>query len=204
MATRVRQPAVTRNTILDAALAEFAAGGFQGGGLNRLVAAAGITKGAFFHHFPDKISIAAALLEERFRPAVEAAWITPLADSPDPLATLEACLRAAARPQHPPAADAGLITGLAAEMTTLHAAPRDAFTRLLDDWRESLADALSRGKSSGKIHPSINPQAEAALLLACLAGLAATAKSAPPNSSAPTLAWRALGGYIDTLRAPAN
>ena len=203
MATRVRQPAVTRNTILDSALAEFAASGFQGGGLNRLVAAAGITKGAFFHHFPDKISIAAALLTKRLRPAVEAAWITPLADSHTPFATLETCLREAARPQSSPAADAGLVTGLAAEMTSLNAPPRDSFTRLLDDWREAISSALSRGKSAGTIHPSINPQAEAALLLACLAGLSTATKAAPQNSSSPSLAWRALGGYLETLRAPA-
>lgn len=204
MANRVRQPDITRNAILDAALAEFASNGFQGGGVNRLVAAAGITKGAFFHHFPDKISIAAALLEKRFRPAVETMWMKPLADASDPLAILEACLREAASPQQNPANDAGLLTALAAEMTTLNATPRDAYARLLDDWRESIASALSRGKSSGTIHPSINPQAEASLLLACLAGISAITKSAPPNSASPSLAWRALDGYIGTLRAPSG
>ncbi len=202
MTNRVRQPTVTRNAILDAALTEFASCGFQGGGLNHLVAAAGITKGAFFHHFPDKISLLSALLEARFRPAVTSVWIAPMADSSDPLATIEACLRNAARSKPNLAADAGLITSLTSEMIALDCPPRDAFAHLLDDWRESIASAFSRGKSTGKIHPSINPQAEAAFLLACLAGLSLTAKSSLTNSGVPAMAWRAFEGYTSTLRTP--
>jgi AcrR family transcriptional regulator len=56
----------TRETILDAAAAEFVQYGFSGARLDRVVGATGMTKGAVYFHFKSKRELANTLLEPRF------------------------------------------------------------------------------------------------------------------------------------------
>lgn len=65
-APRVRDPEKTRERILDAAQALILDHGFSATSVDALVARAGITKGAFFHHFASKADLAHALVE-RYR-----------------------------------------------------------------------------------------------------------------------------------------
>jgi len=50
-------PEAKRNTIEDAAIQEFAAHGFEGAGVNAIVAGAGIAKGSFYQYFADKADL---------------------------------------------------------------------------------------------------------------------------------------------------
>lgn len=52
-----------RETILEAAAAEFAAHGYEGASLNRILLAAGLSKGAFYYYFDDKADLAATVIE---------------------------------------------------------------------------------------------------------------------------------------------
>ena len=54
----------SRQAILDAALPVFVRDGFAGASLNQMIAASGLTKGAFYHHFPSKEALALAVLAE--------------------------------------------------------------------------------------------------------------------------------------------
>ena len=45
----------------------------------------GLTKGAFFHHFPTKAAFGYALVDEVLRGMIEAQWVVPLRDSSDVL-----------------------------------------------------------------------------------------------------------------------
>lgn len=56
----------TRERILDAAAAEFSAYGLSGARLDRIFAATGMTKGAFYFHFKSKRDVAEAILAQRF------------------------------------------------------------------------------------------------------------------------------------------
>ena len=60
---RPRDAARTRDSILDAAQALILDHGFGATTVDAVVARAGITKGAFFHHFPSKAELARALVE---------------------------------------------------------------------------------------------------------------------------------------------
>jgi len=53
----------TRNRILDAAMQLVLDHGYGGMSVDQVIAAAGITKGAFFHHFKSKNDLAQALLD---------------------------------------------------------------------------------------------------------------------------------------------
>jgi len=55
-------PAV-QQAILDTAVDEFGTEGYDGASLNRILLAAGLSKGAFYYYFDDKADLAAAVLE---------------------------------------------------------------------------------------------------------------------------------------------
>ncbi|MBI5508668.1 MAG: TetR/AcrR family transcriptional regulator [Deltaproteobacteria bacterium] len=49
--------------LLDAATEEFASRGYDGASVNRILAAAGFSKGSFYYYFDDKADLAAAVVE---------------------------------------------------------------------------------------------------------------------------------------------
>ena len=60
---RTRDPAKTREKILDASLGLILDHGFGATTVDAVVARAGITKGAFFHHFASKSDLGRALVD---------------------------------------------------------------------------------------------------------------------------------------------
>jgi AcrR family transcriptional regulator len=56
------EPAL-KTAILDAAAAELAENGYDGASLNRILLAAGLSKGAFYYYFDDKADLVATVLE---------------------------------------------------------------------------------------------------------------------------------------------
>ncbi len=63
MARQVRSEA-TRRKILDAAIDVFAEVGYAAAGWNTIIERTGMTKGALYHHFDSKESLASAIIEE--------------------------------------------------------------------------------------------------------------------------------------------
>jgi len=57
----------TRERIMDAAVRKFASAGYEAASVDEICAEAGVSKGAFYHHFPTKQSVFLALME---------AWLT--------------------------------------------------------------------------------------------------------------------------------
>ena len=53
----------TRANILDAALRQFALSGYEAASVDQICGDAGVSKGAFYHHFPSKQALFLALLE---------------------------------------------------------------------------------------------------------------------------------------------
>lgn len=81
----------TRNALVQSALALFGERGFAGTSLDDLVAAAGVTKGALYHHFSDKESLFATVAEEVKRSTTR--QLSDLFPLPDPFEALESgCL----------------------------------------------------------------------------------------------------------------
>lgn len=61
---KTRQPEETRQKLVAAARALILERGFTGAGVDQICAAAGVTKGAFFHHFKSKDEIGRAALDD--------------------------------------------------------------------------------------------------------------------------------------------
>ena|SRR5580658_140264 len=79
---RVAQGEATRRTLLDAARVTFGSQGYAATSLDEIVAAAGVTKGALYHHFADKESLFRAVFEQVEREASDQAVVEFL--QPDP------------------------------------------------------------------------------------------------------------------------
>jgi AcrR family transcriptional regulator len=61
---RVAQGQATRDALVDAALELFGRGGYAATSIDEIVAAAGVTKGAMYHHFVDKEALFKAVFEK--------------------------------------------------------------------------------------------------------------------------------------------
>jgi AcrR family transcriptional regulator len=79
---RVAQGEVTRRALLDAARVTFGSQGYAATSLDEIVAAAGVTKGALYHHFADKESLFRAVFEQVEREVSDQAVVEFL--QPDP------------------------------------------------------------------------------------------------------------------------
>jgi AcrR family transcriptional regulator len=70
MATQTERREGTKAKILAAARACFAADGYEGASLDAIMTRAGVSKGALYHHFANKLAIMAALYEHAAADAV--------------------------------------------------------------------------------------------------------------------------------------
>ena len=182
MPPRVRDPKRTRRKVLEAGYNEFYRNGFRGGSLNRIVAAAGITKGALFHHFSGKNEVGYAVLEEFLAPAVHHWWVEPLRETDDPVPALQRILRRFLKTIEDENPEAGFafngcpICNFAVEMSPLDEGFRERLAKIYGGWREAITEALRRGQQAGKVHAEIKPAEESAFLVAALTGTSATGK----------------------------
>ncbi len=203
---RVNDPAGMRRRIVAAAGGEFFRRGYRAGSLNGVVAAAGVTKGALFHHFAGKQGLLEAWLDEEVVPALRRHWIEPLAALDDPVAGLRRLLEAELVRVEAGGSEGALrhgcrLANLAADAAGVDEVVRVRLAALYAEWRDAVAAALARGKAAGKVHPQVVADDEAAFLVAALAGIATTAKPAR-DAGLWRAAFRAAAAYLDTLRAP--
>ena len=172
MKPRRKQPDVTRRAILEAAGGEFSRHGYSGTGVDAIVSRAELTKGALFHHFPDKRSLAVAWVGDMLDPEIDERWVSPLAGIGS-LGAMQSFFRA--RCMELDAGDAtSALVAMAAGTSVTDEILAAAFERVFAKWRDAIAAMLERGKRDGWIHRSIRPEAEAVFVVSAVAGFCAT------------------------------
>jgi TetR/AcrR family transcriptional repressor of nem operon len=190
----------TRQKIVLAAFEEFYKNGFQGGSINRIIEKAGSTKGGLFHHFPDKLSLGYAVVEEVIHPHLKAKWFERMAATIDPINEIKSLFRQAMKRE---IATGQMIQGcplnnLAQEMSALDEGFRKRIERIYEDWRGSFEAAMARGIKAGRVRKDVSAENAAVFIVAAQMGIVGTAK----NSRDPKLvakAGEALFAYLDTL-----
>jgi AcrR family transcriptional regulator len=198
MGQRRKQPEQTRRAILDAVGAELSRHGYAATGLGAIVARANLTKGALFHHFPDKQTLVLAWITGHLAAAIGEQWIAPL----EPIASLDT-LRAFCRDRcldMTAEDDLPILAALTAETAATDPVLGGALGRIFNRWQEEFASLLERGKRDGWIHRSIEPAAEAAFITAAFSGFAVTTRT-DSGEAMRRGGTRALEGYLETLRA---
>ncbi len=174
-----RNPDQTRSRILESAFAEMYRKGFQGMRLDDVLAATGLTKGALYHHFPNKQALGYAVVDEVIRPTVEAMWVQPLRQARDPLLGLVSVIE-----RLPDAKPAELIrygcplNNLAQEMSPLDEGFRRRLDAVFGLWHGVTHEALQRARDQGRIRPDVDCEAAAMFVMAALEGCIGLAKNA--------------------------
>ena len=139
-----------RDAILDAAKTEFAENGYDGASYNRIIEQAGLSKGAMYYYFDDKLDVYATVLEEVNRQMMELMGIDDdwRPDGPFWDTMREISIKAwSFTIEHPE---------LAALMKGLGALPRNAkhegrLADLYNQWRHLLVGMLQVGQAQGEV-----------------------------------------------------
>jgi AcrR family transcriptional regulator len=195
----LRQPDVTRSRLLECAYAGIHQRGFRAASLDSILDKAGVTKGALYHHFENKAALGYAVVDELLRPFMESYWL-PLAEAEDPIATAIASIKKRRdRLKAHLLAYGCPFNNLAQEMSPIDEGFRTRLQGILDDWRHTLAAALERGKTTGKVREDVNTPAAAIFIVSALEGVIGMGK-ASQSAALYEQGLRGLVEYLERLR----
>lgn len=197
-----RDPARTRGRLLQAAFRVIYRSGFQSAGLDAILAAAGVTKGALYHHFGSKEALGYAIVEEIIGPDNHSQWLRPLQNCDDPIAALIGAVQGLS--VQPEVVRGGCpLINLSQEMSPLDAGFRQRLATILRNWQDGVAAALRDGQKHGKVRRDLDPDQAAGLLIAMVEGYGALAKNAQ-DAKVMEAGIRNIVEWLRSLRPPGN
>jgi AcrR family transcriptional regulator len=199
-APKTYHPEQTRQELLEAAFDEIWKSGFRAASLEAILAQAGVTKGALYHHFKNKQQLGYAVVDEVLRERVTAQWIEPLLAAGDPIDALQQLPRGSGSESAEKSRLHGCpVNNLAQEMSGVDEGFRERIQAVLMEWRDGIATALRQGQVRGQVRENIQPEHAAMFILSVLEGAAGLAKSAQdPAVSEPC--FEGLHYYLEALR----
>jgi AcrR family transcriptional regulator len=200
--TRLRDPVRTRERLLQAAYREVYRSGFQSAGLDTILDAAGVTKGALYHHFGSKEALGYAVVEELIGPGVRAKWLRPLLSGKDPIDTLISIVQSeSVRPED--VRGGCPLNNLAQEMSLLDEGFRKRLATVFHEWQKGVASALREGQIHGRVRRDVEPVETAGFLIAMVEGYVSLAKNAQ-DAKVSKAGKRNMIGWLESLRATGN
>jgi AcrR family transcriptional regulator len=200
---RSREPDVTRDKLLQAAFEEIYRHGYQSASLDAILAKAGVTKGALYHHFPDKAALGKSVIDEVVTGFLLRRWsVDSLASTPgSPVTAIQEILRRRSAELTPREVELGCpLNNLAQEMSPLDERFRRLVNQTFDTWREGFAKALERGQAEGTVRRDLDPREAAAFIVAAIEGSYGLAKNAQSTDLLRSNI-EVLIGYLDSLRS---
>lgn len=174
-----RNPDRTRERILEAAFEEVHQHGFRAASIDRILADTGLTKGALYHHFPNKAALGYAIVDELIRDYMLENWVRPLEQQGDPITALIQLIRSPNCEQVQEICTRGCpLNNLAQEMSPVDETFRLKIEAVFDLWRKGIADQLRRGQAEGLVRRDIDCDQAATFVIAALEGASSLAKNA--------------------------
>jgi TetR/AcrR family transcriptional repressor of nem operon len=199
---RLHDPERTRERLLRAAAREIYRSGFQSASLDGILASAGVTKGALYHHFKNKEALGYAVVEEIISPGVRNTWVQPLQNVEDPIDALIRTVRGI-RVQPKDVCGGCELNNLAQEMSPLDPGFRKRLETIFYAWREAVASVLRQGQAHGSVRRDVEPHDAAGLLIAMVEGYGSLAKNAQ-DPKVMKAGIRNIVSWLRSLRAPGN
>lgn len=195
-----RDPERTRERLLQAAFREVHRSGFQRAGIDTILAATNVTKGALYHHFESKEALGYAIVEEVIAQLVHDRWLRPMLIDGQPIDILIGIVRRLPiRPQD--IRNSCPLLNLAQEMSPLDEQFRKRLERLFIAWQKGIAALLQKGQAQGTVRRELNPDETASFLVAMVEGHASLAKVAQ-DLKVWDVGIRNIVGWLQSLRAP--
>jgi AcrR family transcriptional regulator len=188
--------------LLQAAFREVHRSGFQSAGIDTILAATNVTKGALYHHFESKEALGYAIVEEIIAKLVHDRWLLPMLGDGDPIDILIGIVRRLpVRPQD--IRNSCPLLNLAQEMSPLDEQFRKRLERLFLAWQEGVATLLRKGQSQGTVRRELNPDETASFLVAMVEGNASLAKVAQ-DAKVWEVGIKNIVEWLKSLRVPGN
>jgi AcrR family transcriptional regulator len=174
--TRANDPEGLRKRVLDAAASLFQDRGYAQTGTQDIFSAAGVTSGAFYHHFDSKKDLGLAVVRERVAAAVEDTWLAPLRDAATTLDGVTEVFARITRELDENRAVRGCPVGnLTLELAYADPDFRRELAAVFDRWRAAIAAKLAHDMAR-RIVRRRDPDALAAYVVAVYSGAMALAK----------------------------
>ncbi len=194
------EPPSARRRLLAAAFDDIHKNGFQGMRVDAVLEKTGLTKGAFYHHFPSKQALGIAVVDELIHGKISEIWLETLDRSNDPASAIQDALERAAECYGMQMLLLGCpLNNLAQEMSPINEEFRVHINKIFNRWHQSLVGVLKRGIKAGNIKDHIDPQSVATFILASVEGSIGLAKN--ERDIAPVLrTFDEIERYLKSLR----
>lgn len=193
---------ITREKILEASAEEIYRVGFRAASLSEILSKLGISKGALYHHFPDKLSLGYAVLEECYGKSQEETWSNALKGN-DPLAGIVELLRKKVNMNCQDTLCCGCpINNLGTEMSPVDEGFRERIEAIYKRWHKQIAKAIIDGQHRGTVRADIDASEVAYFVIASIQGAIGLAKNAQDYGLFKNVV-QGLFGYLDGLRVRA-
>lgn len=183
--TRKNDPEGVRSRFLDVAADLFQNQGYCASGMQLIFEHAGVTAGAFYHHFESKKDLALAVIEERVATEVENTWMKPVREAST---TLEGVVKTfksiAAQLEERRAVRGCPLNNLTLEMAFADADFQAGLAKIFDRWQQEIEAKLKHDMDEGALARA-KPATLAAYIIAVYSGAMALCKV--HQSAAPLL-----------------
>ena len=185
-----------RQKILEAAFNEIHRVGFQAASIQNILKETELTKGALYYHFPNKLALGYAVVDEVIRPLVEYHWIVPLQNAENPIdALIKAIMQGGEDMTIEDILSGCPLNNLSQEMSSIDEGFRTRTEGLYLDWRQAIETALEQGKQNNYVKQGVNTEQFAIVFVATLEGCLSLAKS----SQSKQILLSCGGGVISLL-----
>lgn len=195
-----RDPVKTRERLLECAFQQIYQHGFQAVSLDAILQDSGVTKGALYHHFPNKNALGYAVVEEILAPSLHAQWVAPVVQTDDPVTALQAMIRHTGESMTMEEIRLGCpLNNLSQEMSSEDEGFRQRLEAIYSTWRDGIAEALQRGKKQHTVGHHVDPLSTATFLVSAMEGCIGMAKNAQ-DMKVLMQCGRGILDYLETLR----
>lgn len=167
---QVRDPESTRQHLLEVSAEEIHHAGFQAASLSVILEKAGMSKGALYHHFPNKQELGYAVFEEVFAKDFLQKWDVPIGQN-NLVQSLCDWFG-----EWPDAIDDELDLGcavcnVAQEMSSIDEGFRVRTVKMFQALGNKIALALQRAQQQGEVNPALDAHSIAAFIVSVMQGI---------------------------------
>jgi AcrR family transcriptional regulator len=166
----------TRERLVQAAFEEIHKSGFRSADVDKILTAAGVTKGALYHYFDGKEALGHAVVDEVIARNTREMWLQPLQNTENPIDALIGVFHSIPLKREDLRRGCPL-NNLAQEMSPLDEGFRKRLAMIFRSWQTGIATALRDGQRRRVVRPEVDPNETATFLVATLQGYVSLAKN---------------------------
>jgi AcrR family transcriptional regulator len=174
---RTNDPEEMRRRVIDVAAVRFQGHGYNATSMQEILADAGVTGGALYHHFPTKKELALAVIRDRVGPEVRETWIKPVEKAASAFDGVKRAFGGVARALDRQGYVQGCpLNNLAVELSAADEDFRREIQLIYKEWHQSLAAKLRSDQAERRIR-EVDADALATLVMSSYSGAITMAKA---------------------------